>query len=170
MPILDMTVRLALALVLLAAVVGKLRTAESRRDYAGMFPAMGVPAPLVRPVAVALVGAEAVTAVLLLTPATAALGATASVLLFAALTAGVYSIVRSQRRVRCNCFGGSGDAELSTVHLVRNLALVGLSLVALALSLSGTAPGVPDVAVSAIAALVIAAVVVRIDDLVSLFR
>ncbi len=121
MPIVDMTVRLALALVLVAAVFGKLRTARSRRDYAGMFPAMGVPEALIRPAAVALVVAEAVTAVLLLTPSTATAGAAAS-------------------------------------------------LAALVLSLGGAAPGLPETAVAAFAALVIAAVVVRIDDLVSLLR
>ena len=170
MQILDLTVRLALVMVLAAAVVGKLRTAQSRRDYAGMVTAMGVPAALVRPVGVALIGAEAATAALLVGPATAPVGALAAVLLFAALTVGVYQVVHTKRRVKCNCFGGSDRAELSTVHLVRNVALVALSVVALALSLGSGGPGIPEMAVASFGALVIAAVVVRIDDLVSLFR
>lgn len=170
MSVLAMTVRLVLVFVLVAAVFGKLRGAESRRGYLKTFTDMGLPVALRWPVAVGLVVAEVVTAVLLLVPATAAWGSVAAVLLFGVLTGGVLRVVRSERKVSCNCFGASRDATLSGVHVGRNLALVALAFAALGLSLNGATAALPQAAVAAFGALVVAAVVVRLDDLVDLLR
>lgn len=170
MSVLAMTLRLALVFVLAAAVFGKLRDADSRRDYLKTFRDMGLPAALRWPVAVGLVIAEAVTAVLLLIPATVAVGSAAAVLLFGVLAAGVLHIVRTERKVSCNCFGASSDANLSSVHLTRNLALVAVAFGSLGLSLNGATAALPQAAVATFGALIIAAVVVRLDDLVDLVR
>ncbi|MCA2213524.1 MauE/DoxX family redox-associated membrane protein [Jidongwangia harbinensis] len=170
MPALELTLRLALAFVLAAAVAGKLRSAESRDEYTRMFRDVGLPSALRRPAAAGLVAAELATLVLLVLPWTASVGAAAAVLLFATLTAGVHQIVRSERKVTCNCFGGGGDAELSTVHVFRNLFLVGLSVAALLLSLDGGSADLAQMAVAAFGAVIIAAVVSRLDELVDLLR
>lgn len=170
MPVLTMAVRLILVFVLAAAVFGKLRGAESRRDYLKTFHEMGLPARLRWPVAVGLVLAEVVTAVLLLIPATVAVGSAAAVLLFGLLAGGVLRIVRMEQKVSCNCFGAGRDANLSAVHVVRNLALFAVALGSLGLSLNGTTAALPQAAVAAFGALIIAAIVVRLDDLVDLVR
>lgn len=166
MPVIVMTMRLVLAFVLLAAVVGKL----SDRDAAvTMFADAGVPALLRRPAVGVLVIAEAVTAALLVIPSAAMPGTLAATLLFCLLTAGVIRIVRSGRTVACNCFGGSAGVPLGSVHIYRNVGLTALSATASALSMETVGSTLPQPA-TAFTALIIAAVVVRLDDLVDLLR
>ncbi|MEU7930620.1 MauE/DoxX family redox-associated membrane protein [Micromonospora echinofusca] len=163
-----LTLRLALAFVLVAAVVGKLRSRTSRAEYRQMFTALDVPAPWRTPVAVALVAAETVTAALLPFPSTAIAGSAMAAALFGVLAAGVHHIVRGARHVKCNCFGGASDAELSTLHVVRNAALVAGAVAALVLSIPGGTLTTPGIVTAGAAALVFTILVVRLDDLVYL--
>ncbi|MEU9509541.1 MauE/DoxX family redox-associated membrane protein [Micromonospora sp. NPDC048170] len=168
MTVVALALRLTLVFVLAAAVVGKLHSRASRADYRQMFTAMDVPAPLRAPVAVALVAAEIVTAPLLLVPSTVILGSAMAAALFGVLAAGVYHIVRGARRVRCNCFGGASGVELSALHVVRNVVLAVVALAALVLSFAVGAVATQGIAIAVAAALVLAAIVVRLDDLIYL--
>ena len=159
-----LTLRLTLALVLVAAVAGKLSTRTSRAEYREMFTAMGIPARWRAPVAVMLVVAEIGTAALLVLPRVAIAGSIAAAILFAVLTAGVHQVVRGARQVRCNCFGAAKGVPLSPVHVLRNGVLVLFAVAATALSIAGGPVSAPASLLAAIGALVLAALVVRFDD------
>jgi hypothetical protein len=108
------------------AAFGKLRDRAAWAEFVtttgAMLPTRRFP---VRPVAIAVAGAECVTAVLsvvaLVSRAAAAEVAALSLAaaLFAVFLAGIAGVVRSGRRVRCRCFG-AGGAAFGRNHLVRN--------------------------------------------------
>lgn len=95
----------------------------------------------------------------------------AAVAFLAVLTVGVASAIRRGTGTRCACFGSS-TRLLSGRHLVRNGVLLGAATVALALSVGSPGPPVEPAAglVGAAAGVVLAVVVVRLDDLIDLFQ
>ncbi len=120
--------RSALALVFVAAAVGKL---ADRQGVAAAAVGLGVPPGLARPVATALPVAElAVAAALAWTPTVVA-GAAAALFLLALLTCLVVLNLRRGRRPRCHCFGRVGDAPIGAGTVVRNVALIGLTVAVL---------------------------------------
>jgi hypothetical protein len=105
----------------------------------------------------ALVGAGA----LLLT-----LGFLAAATLLTAFTVAIGLMLRRGERVPCHCFGAS-EVPLGPAHVVRNLVLLALAVVGPFTPAGGyTAAGV---ALVVVAGAVIAALVTRFDDLVTLF-
>ncbi|MFD0637108.1 MauE/DoxX family redox-associated membrane protein [Catenulispora yoronensis] len=112
-----------------------------------------------------MVGAEAVTLVLLLVPAAAAPGCACAFVLLAAFALGVGRSLRRGEDVRCLCFGvDNGPMDSSTV--VRNTALAacaaaGFAGTALA---SGPASGAGTV-VALVGGAALGALVTRWDDL-----
>ncbi len=122
----DAVARIAVAAVLLAAAAAKLR---ARRELPDLVGAYGVPPRLRLPAAVALLGAEAVVAALLLGGAAveaAAYAALALGLVFVAAAAAAR--LRGFRRVRCGCFGA--DERSTVVVLARALAFTALAALA----------------------------------------
>ncbi|SCG65813.1 Methylamine utilisation protein MauE [Micromonospora halophytica] len=168
---LELTARLLLALVFLAAVVGKLRTRSDFADFVATVGRFGVPARWTRPVARAAVAAEAAVVVLLVTPGAAPAGSALAVALLGVLTAALVAALRRGERPACRCFG-AGDTPIGRRHVLRNLALGAVALLGLAAGLNGGG-GSPSssaaVLLAAGVALPLAAVVVRLDDLVALF-
>jgi hypothetical protein len=162
--------RAMLAVVMFAAVAGKLR----RRDFALFVDALrgfGVPAALARVPprarAGAVVALEAAAAVLLVVAPAA--GLVLSLGLIAMFTVVLRSAVRNGREVACRCFGAS-TAPVGVAHLVRNgllLAVIGAGVAATALAAG--AEVAPPERLAAIALGVLAgAAVTRWDDLVYL--
>jgi len=144
--VLDLFARVLLAVVFLAAVVGKSRSrqgfAEFRDSVAELAP-QWLPA---RPMAVAVVVGEAATVVLLAAPVTRFAGYALAVVLLAAFCAGIARTIHTRQTVRCQCFGAGGDV-LGPRHLVRNCLLVA---VAAAGALGGGAPPSGPVALVAL--------------------
>lgn len=170
-----------LAVVFALSCSSKLRNAAARREFIRSVRNWQlVPARLVRPIGVALIGAEGAAAVLLAAAVVlAASGAGdglqvvafggAAGLLFV-LTGGLLAIVRSGRAVSCACFGATAS-PVGRVHVVRNLALLATAGVGLATAASGAGSSLPP-AVALLcsgAGLVGALVLTRLDDLVGLF-
>lgn len=157
----DLTCRGTLVLVFLASAIGKMG------NFGGFVAAVRglrlVPAAWPRTVARVVVAAEAVAAgLLVLPPAFATAGFVLVILLCVVFGAVIESSVRRDMHVACPCFGASADL-LNRGHLVRNGILVAVAAVGLAGIDTGRAAFVP-VLVAAVAAVFVAAVVVRFDD------
>ena len=116
--------RLAVAVLLLAAAVAKLRVREELPELVGAY---GVPRPLRRPAAVALPVVEATLAVLLLADVPgAALAAFALGLVFVGAVAAAR--LRGFARIRCGCFGArERSTDVVLARAVAFAALAGLA-------------------------------------------
>lgn len=162
--------RAMLAVVMFAAVAGKLR----RRDFALFVDALrgfGVPAALARVPprarAGAVVALEAAAAVLLVVAPAA--GLVLSLGLIAMFTVVLRSAVRNGREVACRCFGAS-TAPVGVAHLVRNgllLAVIGAGVAATALA-AGAEVAPPERLAAIALGMLAGAAVTRWDDLVYL--
>ncbi|MFG1779100.1 MauE/DoxX family redox-associated membrane protein [Micromonospora sp. NPDC049051] len=165
----ELGARILLALVFLAAVLGKLRTRAGFDEFVASVGQFGVPARWVGPVARVAVATEAAVVVLLAVPATVPAGLLLAAGLLGVLTVAIAAALRRGVRPACRCFGAA-DAPIGPRHVARNLALAGVALLGL---LGGAAAGAPPSPATMLlvagAAVPLAAVVVRLDDLVALF-
>lgn len=132
--------RLAIVLVLAAAVAGKAVNAVARRDLSDMIAdLLRVPERVARAGAALVLGAEGMIALLLLAaggwsrPAMAA-----AIMLFAIFTGFILLALVQRRAVVCSCFGGRGH-PLSFWDLVRNLILIAAGAIYLSQSPLGHA-------------------------------
>lgn len=151
-------VRAGLWLVFVLAVVGKVRGGAAWRAFLGSLASVPLlPARLRTAAGVAVVGAEALTAVLLAVPATVRLGyAAAALVLLAFATAVAVGLVRGDP-VRCHCFGvdagRAGPGELARDVVLLVAAVLGLVTSALRapVSMVGTGSAAALVALAAAA-------------------
>ncbi|MGK5739799.1 MauE/DoxX family redox-associated membrane protein [Micromonospora sp. URMC 103] len=165
----ELAARLLLALVFLAAVIGKLRTRAGFTAFAGAVGQFGVPSRWAAPVARLAVATEAAVVVLLALPATVPAGLLLAAGLLGVLTAAIVGALRRGARPACRCFGAA-DAPVGPRHVARNLALTVVALLGLlGWAVSGPPPGPAAALLAAGLAVPLAAVVVRLDDLVALF-
>jgi hypothetical protein len=126
-PAIDLTIRAALALLFAVAAAHKLRDMTAFRgtfaDYR-LLPdaaAWAVPA------------AEAAVALLLVAPATGALGKAASMALLLAYAAAIgVNLARGRRHIDCGCAGRHARRPIGPGLVVRNTLLAGVALAALA--------------------------------------
>jgi hypothetical protein len=161
-----LAVQVAVGVVFLAAVVGKLFTGT--RGFADELRNLAVlPADLVRPAAVAVIVAEVAVLVLLVVPGTAPAGLTLAAVLLLAFAAALSVALARGRRAACRCFGAIGG-PLGPRHVVRNVLLAGVAVVGQA---AGTgAPLHPaGVAVAIGAGLFLAIACIELDSIWDLF-
>lgn len=170
-----LAVRCLLCVVFLAAVVGKVVGHGAFSSFCRSLHEMRLlPAELVRSVAAAIVAAEALVCLTLVLPVrhAAAVGLTAAAVLLSVFTGGIALVLSRGTDARCRCFG-SADAVVGVRHLLRNAGLTVLAVTALVLPAIAPFPigGVrPAGAVVAVAAGAVgAALIVMLDDIVSLF-
>jgi hypothetical protein len=168
---LDLAIRVLLGVVFATALVSKLRPADFREfvETTGALLPAGL-RPRRRPLGTAYLACEAAIVLLVAVPSAvpAGMALAAGVLLVLAV-----AISRKERRgghVLCRCFG-AGTAPLGRPHLVRNVVLAVLAVTGLAANALGS--GDVDSAAAAISAvaggLFCALLVIRFDDLLSLF-
>lgn len=136
---------LALAAALAGAAGGKLRRP---RTTAASLAALRLPAPafLARAVPVTEL---AVAAALVVTPR---VGGVAALALLAGFTAVLLRILRRGEAMPCACFGGSAERPVTEAAPVRNGALAGAAVLALAAT-GPVAPGLADAVVVSTAAM-----------------
>jgi len=153
-----------IAVVFAASSVSKLR---DFRGFARSVPVLvPMPARWVRPVSVAVVVAEASTAVLVVVPATAAAGFVLASGLLLAFTAAIAASLRRGQRAPCRCFGAA-DTPVGPRHLARNTVLVCFAVLgALA---PEHLPPVAGAAVAVAAGAVVAVLVIAMDDIAIVF-
>lgn len=110
--------------VMALAVIGKLTGRERWRGFQASLDGLGWIPRGWRPVVASLVViAEASVLVLLLVPATAAVGLTLGGLLLLGMSVAVLAARRAGREVRCHCFG-SDAGPIGRAGLARNALLV----------------------------------------------
>jgi hypothetical protein len=162
-----LTLRVLVAVVLGWSAVSKL-TPAGRRGLDDMFRQLGIG----RNAGLAgglLVAGETGSAVLLLVPWTAVVGAVLASGVLAVLTLGVLVILHRRMKVTCACFG-SPTTRIAPVHAVRNCVLLAAALGAAAFSVASRgAPGdLLAVAVAIAVGGLLAVVITRLDDFVFL--
>lgn len=167
MSYLTLACRILLGAVFVAAVFGKVRSGAAFDSFVSAIRALAVaqtrPA---RVVAVIVVGAEAAVVPLLVTPWIGLLLAISLLLAF------IVTIVRAQRReiiADCPCFGPSA-VPLGPRHVARNAVLTVVAVVALATAFPQPAEvNLVGLLVAGAAGITAASLIVRLDDIVSLF-
>ncbi|MEH0972088.1 MauE/DoxX family redox-associated membrane protein [Micromonospora sp. CPCC 205546] len=167
----ELGARILLALVFLAAVLGKLRTRAGFEGFVASVGQFGVPPGWVGPVARSAVAAEAAVVVLLAVPSTVPAGLLLAAGLLGVLTVAIAAALRRGARPACRCFGAA-DAPIGPRHVARNLTLAAVALLGLlggAVAGASPSPSPATVLLAAGLAVPLAAVVVRLDDLVALF-
>ena len=126
--------RTVLAVAFVVAAVAKARDqAETRTSVV----AFGVPAGLAAPVAGLLPAVELTAAVLLLIPATAAVGAALACLLLVMFTLAIARLLLRGERPACRCFGQVSSDPIGAPTLVRNLVLLAVGVVGLVEAVTG---------------------------------
>jgi hypothetical protein len=166
-----------LVLVFLAAATGKVRgrtaftefARSTRTMLASAVPGWSVHRRVLRRVAGAVVATEFAVPAAVAVPGLARLGDAVAIALLAMFSGGIAAAVRRGVDASCHCFGGS-SAPVGPQHLVRNAVLFAVAvggLVAGPARLAG--PNRGGLVVALAAAVVLAVLVVRLDDLVALF-
>jgi hypothetical protein len=156
----------------LAFAVSGISKVAGRRAFAEFVASVGtlarVPPGWRAPLAGVVVALELAVPVALLTPAAAGALVLAAGLLVA-FSAAVWSALRHRTVTRCRCFGPT-SAPLGPLHLVRNGLLLAVAALGAALLLAApTGPADPGgLVVAAAAGVVLAAVLIRVDDLLSI--
>ncbi|MGI5241091.1 MauE/DoxX family redox-associated membrane protein [Dactylosporangium sp. CA-139066] len=161
------------SVVFAAAVGGKARSGAALRAFADTLVTGRLVARRRRiPVAVALTAAEAGIAVLAAVPGTAPYGLAAAAVLATGFAAGIQVTLARGAPIPCVCFGTGSDRPMGRGYQVRNLLLAGVAVLG---ALAAGRPGPHDlrtdgVVVAVAAGALLAALVVRGDDVAYLFR
>ncbi|NEA34323.1 MauE/DoxX family redox-associated membrane protein [Streptomyces sp. SID13031] len=160
--------QVVIAIVFTAAAISKLSAREDFREFVRSLRRLrSVPRRAAAPAGWALLIGEAITAPLMALSPSA--GRALAVFLLAALTVGATLIVRSNAVVACRCFGAATE-PLSRRHVARNVFL--LTIATSGIMSDGISPTASPAATAAAVAsgLLTALVVIRLDDIVYLFR
>ncbi|MET8847600.1 MauE/DoxX family redox-associated membrane protein [Amycolatopsis sp. NPDC004625] len=154
----------------LIAVVFAVSSVSKLRDFRGFarsVPALvPMPARWVTPVALTVVVAEAGSAVLVVVPATAPAGFLLASALLLAFTAAIAASLRRGRPAPCRCFGVS-ETPAGPRHLARNSVL--LCLAVLGALAPETLPPLAGAVVACGAGVVVAVLVIAMDDIAVVF-
>jgi len=128
-PVVDLVLRVALALLFATAAWHKLRAPRAFAATLGEYRLL--PAALVPAAAVAVVAAELAGVTALVVSRRAGLAAAAAMLLVYATAVGV-NLLRGRRHIDCGCAGSSARRPISGWLVGRNVALAAVALAGLA--------------------------------------
>ncbi|GAB2525280.1 MauE/DoxX family redox-associated membrane protein [Nocardia heshunensis] len=116
--------RLVLAVVFGLSAWGKFADGPGTRKAVGEF---GIPLTWVPTVAWGLPAVEALVAVAMLPPWTAAPAILLAILLLGMFTGAVVRLLRQGRRPSCSCFGAASAAPIGRGTVIRNIVLIALA-------------------------------------------
>lgn len=139
----------------------------TRQLLRGLSPGRIVIESTSRLVAVAVVAAEATIPLLLIVPATRRIGLGMAMLCLTAFGAAVAATVRRGVQGSCRCFGRS-SIPLGYRHVVRNGMLFAVAATGLGVG-PGSLADPAGLALAAGAALIVALLLMRLDDVIELF-
>ena len=165
-----LTCQALLAMVFAWSAVSKVRSADAFRGFLSSVRAIRVvPTSATRPVGLAVVSAEVIAVLLLVTPPTVGYAFAFAAGLLASLSGAIAIALRRGTAAPCRCFGSS-DAPIGARHLVRNGVLLGVCVLGGAAVLAGaripTRPG--DILFGVAVAASVALLVIHLDDIASL--
>lgn len=164
--------RLLIAVVFAGALAGKVTSRASFAAFVASLRDMRVVPPRrTGAAAQASVATEALITGLMLVPVrlAGAVGFLLSAGLLVVFTAAIAQSLRQGNRAPCRCFGAS-STPLGLRHIVRNAALVAVSLLGLSVALAGGPVDLAAGLVAGVAGLFLGVVVMRLDDILSLVR
>ena len=158
--------RLVVGGTFLVALVAKVR--DLRSFHAAVRGFRVVPRRLERPVASAVLGAEAAVVLLMVDRASAAVGLAAGSVLLAGFATGMARVLTRGERVPCGCFGRS-DAPIGRAHVWRNALLATASAAGLVAGLASRAEPLdgPVLLVLSLFSAAVVALLVLLDQLLS---
>jgi hypothetical protein len=160
--------QLLIVMVFTAAAVGKIRRRQSFRDFSASVERL-VPRRLATPIASLVVTLEFAVIVLTLTPARV-VGLLLAAIVLIGFAAVAEFAVRTGRVVACNCFGAVSDSVLGRVHVIRNIGLAAVAATGLAVAaLAVPRVDAEIVPIATLAAFMVAVLLVRWEDIRSLF-
>lgn len=160
--------RLICCLVLAASSYGKLNSKSAFREFIAWIGTLSALFARVRTaLAIAITVGEVLIVLLIAIPASYAVGLALASCLFAIFSIGMLVIISSGRTIGCNCFGTS-SAPVGIRHLIRNVLLCSIAVAGIA-PIGPRATDLAGVALVIGAALVIAALLVSVDELEMLF-
>lgn len=162
MGVLALLACIALASVFVVSGAAKFADRDGTREAVAGF---GVPSGMVPVVALSLAPVEFLVAVLVLIPATAAVGLALALALLAAFTAAVIIALRAGRRPECHCFGRIGGADISGRTVARNAALILIAVLGLAGVAADGRPAGGALLLAALGGLVLASALVAAEGL-----
>jgi hypothetical protein len=162
--------RVLLGTVFAVALVGKIWGNGAWRAFVASLGELVRVPPRLRPfVGVAIALGEAAVLGLLAVPVAVPAGLGLAAVLLAAFTVGIGAAVRRGVREPCRCFG-SGSAPLSRAHVARNGLLTTVATAGAAAAIGWPGTGEPaGLLVAALVGVTVAAVLIRLDDIVALF-
>jgi len=169
---LAMACRALLFGVFLCSLIGKLHSPAAYSSFvASAAELLGRPRRGVAVVAAGTVIAEAAVTVLVLISVTAPIGLALAAALLVAFSVAVAMALRRGQRAPCRCFGAS-QTPLGLPHVARNTLLVVACLGGLVATTAMTdvSPRPAGVAMALAVAAVVLPFILRLDDLVALFR
>jgi len=160
--------RCLIGLVFAVSAASKLRSGAAFRDFASWL--AGLPVLTIRgrrAAAPVIVAAEVAVVVLAALPWTVRAGLVLAAIMLALFAAGVVHAVCRGASAPCQCFG-TGTAPLGYRHAVRNVLLCGAAVAGAAGAAPGPVPAGAGVALSLVAAAVVAALVLALDDIAAI--
>jgi hypothetical protein len=172
---LEVAARVLIGVVFLAAFAGKVRGHGAFGAFVASLGAMRLfPPTLVRPVAVTVAAGELLVSSLVAVPVLAAgvVGLLGGAALLGATSVAIATVRRRGVRVECRCFGGTSPGpELGVRHIVRNV-LLAVAAIGGGAAAAGPAADVDPAALvlAGGCGLLLAGVVIKLDDIVGLLR
>ncbi|MEU8113260.1 MauE/DoxX family redox-associated membrane protein [Micromonospora sp. NPDC048947] len=165
-------IRCLILVIFLVAIVSKIRDRRRFHEFVDSVAALRLlPARMVRPAAVTVVAAELAVCALLVSLPAPSLMAGGLGLAGALLGGFAVTIATALRRgvtASCRCFGGSASVPFGWLHVIRNAALALISLLGVYAVLWQPNTNLGSVAITAPFALLVAALTIRLDDVVNL--
>lgn len=164
--------RALIVVVFLISASSKLRSRAAFRAFRRSTRRMDVlPERLVQPVAVLVVTSEVAIVLLVATPTpvTGLLGLTLAAVLLAGLAVAIGITVRRGTDVTCHCFGGS-SLPLGGMHILRNIALVAVAVVAAVTGVRGGDPDLGQALLAGSAGALLGALTTVLDDIRQVLR
>lgn len=169
-----------LCTVFAASAYGKVRSTTAWQSFMSSLKPLGlVPERLLRPAAIVLPAVELALAIALLAGvlggfakldgvlAIARWAAAGAIAVLFVLTVGVATAVARRTKASCACFGAS-TRPLGRLHVVRNATLLIIAVLAL-LATGDRSASAGALVVGAVAGVVGAALIIRLEDLADLF-
>jgi methylamine utilization protein MauE len=168
MTYISLACRCVCCLVFAASAYGKLHSKPAFREFISWIASLpAVPARARMPLAVAIAASEVCAIAAIVIPRSSAAGLVLATCLFAVFGVGMLVILRSKPAVGCNCFGPS-TTPVGIQHVLRDAALCAIAATGIA-SLGPRASDPAGVALAVGTAIVIAALLVFLDELGMVF-
>jgi hypothetical protein len=158
-------------LVFVVSVVSKVRNRKAYAEFVASTRRLAPPlVSAARPLAAVVVGMELAAVLLVALPPTVLAGFGVAAALLVAFSGAILLALRRGERAPCRCFGTS-EQPLGYTQVVRNVALIAVTVLGALGGLATTAaPALPGVVIAVATGGILALLAIMADDIAALFR